>query len=302
MPQPPPSRNAPCPCGSGRKFKKCCGAHASAISNDAILSSRYIERLFARSPGCTDLLNDMRAFYGPRLVFRYNRRISGRSSFYIDADMRKLVFNSAIISLNITSNRVLPAAAHELLHLQLRRLTFPLIRSVDLDDIHMRVSGDVVDKINKTTNVIEHQIFVNDFTVMGFALSEFLAAENDSDNYEEHSKEGDFKSLNDRFKWIVWSWWALEFLRHYISMSHGRTAAKTLAQSAAHWGTKACGPEFGVCVEQIRQWIMVERYRSPEGYAPALSSLFALMQLPPITSFCVLEPSADLDGPRMRLL
>ncbi|MBM3811243.1 MAG: hypothetical protein FJW20_06355 [Acidimicrobiia bacterium] len=22
-------RNSPCPCGSGRKYKRCCGAHAS---------------------------------------------------------------------------------------------------------------------------------------------------------------------------------------------------------------------------------------------------------------------------------
>ena len=26
-PQPKVGRNDPCPCGSGRKFKKCCGAH-----------------------------------------------------------------------------------------------------------------------------------------------------------------------------------------------------------------------------------------------------------------------------------
>jgi len=26
MREPKPSRNAPCPCGSGKKYKKCCGA------------------------------------------------------------------------------------------------------------------------------------------------------------------------------------------------------------------------------------------------------------------------------------
>jgi uncharacterized protein YecA (UPF0149 family) len=28
MGQAPPGRNDPCPCGSGRKFKKCCGRRA----------------------------------------------------------------------------------------------------------------------------------------------------------------------------------------------------------------------------------------------------------------------------------
>ena len=29
LPSPTPPRNAPCPCGSGKKYKKCCGAHGS---------------------------------------------------------------------------------------------------------------------------------------------------------------------------------------------------------------------------------------------------------------------------------
>lgn len=28
----PPSRNAPCPCGSGRKYKKCCEPQRTALS------------------------------------------------------------------------------------------------------------------------------------------------------------------------------------------------------------------------------------------------------------------------------
>lgn len=27
---PPPGRNDPCPCGSGRKYKKCCGSNSPA--------------------------------------------------------------------------------------------------------------------------------------------------------------------------------------------------------------------------------------------------------------------------------
>jgi hypothetical protein len=33
--QPPPSRCSPCPCGSGRKYKRCCGAHGVIGSRDA---------------------------------------------------------------------------------------------------------------------------------------------------------------------------------------------------------------------------------------------------------------------------
>ena len=28
------NRNDPCPCGSGKKFKKCCGAEKSSASNE----------------------------------------------------------------------------------------------------------------------------------------------------------------------------------------------------------------------------------------------------------------------------
>ena len=33
---PSPGRNEPCPCGSGRKYKKCCGGSASVASADSL--------------------------------------------------------------------------------------------------------------------------------------------------------------------------------------------------------------------------------------------------------------------------
>jgi hypothetical protein len=32
---PPPSRNAPCPCGSGKKFKRCCGVGGGVSANNS---------------------------------------------------------------------------------------------------------------------------------------------------------------------------------------------------------------------------------------------------------------------------
>ena len=37
-----PERNAPCPCGSGKKYKKCCGAAAAIVTPDAIGLNRGI--------------------------------------------------------------------------------------------------------------------------------------------------------------------------------------------------------------------------------------------------------------------
>jgi uncharacterized protein YecA (UPF0149 family) len=33
-PKPPVGRNEPCPCGSGKKYKKCCGAVRQEETND----------------------------------------------------------------------------------------------------------------------------------------------------------------------------------------------------------------------------------------------------------------------------
>ena len=33
--QQPPSKNAPCPCGSGKKYKRCCGLQGSGQHNTA---------------------------------------------------------------------------------------------------------------------------------------------------------------------------------------------------------------------------------------------------------------------------
>ena len=33
--KPAPGRNAPCPCGSGRKYKRCCGGHANNLPEPA---------------------------------------------------------------------------------------------------------------------------------------------------------------------------------------------------------------------------------------------------------------------------
>lgn len=40
-----PGRNDPCPCGSGRKFKHCCGASADAVEPPEALAWRRIRRL-----------------------------------------------------------------------------------------------------------------------------------------------------------------------------------------------------------------------------------------------------------------
>ena len=44
-----PGRNDPCPCGSGRKFKHCCGSPADAVEPPEALAWRRIRRLLDES-------------------------------------------------------------------------------------------------------------------------------------------------------------------------------------------------------------------------------------------------------------
>ena len=42
-----PGRNDPCPCGSGKKYKRCCGLKPAAVSAPQILSAHEIGALVA---------------------------------------------------------------------------------------------------------------------------------------------------------------------------------------------------------------------------------------------------------------
>lgn len=51
------SRNDPCPCGSGKKYKKCCLPRDQAKASKAMSTSRFVETdLDALSNSVTDLL------------------------------------------------------------------------------------------------------------------------------------------------------------------------------------------------------------------------------------------------------
>ena len=61
-----PGRNEPCPCGSGEKFKRCCGAPARTFNGDE--ARQEMGRILAGNAKAESLLDEIATFYGPRLT------------------------------------------------------------------------------------------------------------------------------------------------------------------------------------------------------------------------------------------
>lgn len=293
-------RNDPCSCGSGRKYKHCHGNPAGQPTNatgspalsKAVLLVSDVEHILAGHSGAAGLWKDISSFYGSKLDVRAAEP-NGSSRFHFDLDSQSLVFNRAIIELS-KSKREAAALVHELLHLRQPVRGFPYIRSLSLTSVQRKVASTVLETLNKAKNVIEHEIFIGDFRALGFRTGDFLALEPqpDYDKFASRQIREDQKSSikkdHPEYKWITWSWWAMEFLRQEISIGHRESGGEGRLAEEAERAACRLYPEFDRCTDRIREWIAGGAYRTPERNAGALQTLMTLMMLPPISAFTTL--------------
>ena len=253
------------------------------------LSIEYIRSLFSDHPLATALADQVASFYRDALTVRRSSATDDISGYGISVDQEKLEFHGAFINLNTTTDRVPAAACHELLHLRLRSRGFPLIRSLDLDTVQRAIPADVfIATANTIQNVIDHDIFKDDFVAMGFPIEQFLAKPTSYPDYELEAKNSRFNATPLRLQFTYWMWWSREYFIQYAGIEQGVENSESLAQAVEKCGSEVL-PGFRQTIVLIRQWLKSGRHRQAESYPAALRNLFDIMQIPSISTFYSLK-------------
>lgn len=253
-----------------------------------VIDEEYIRSLFRDYPLANNLLDEVIQFYGGSLVFRRAVMADDRSRYTLNIDAQHLKFNGAIINLDTSTDRQAAAACHELLHLQLPIRKFPRIRSLNLTSIQEAVSLRIISAQITATNVVDHDIFKEDFVRLGLPLGQFLLASPENINYKSVARGARDQTIPPQLNFVNWNWWCIEYLRHYMSMTHGLKQSESLVDKVSQWGVKAV-PGFKSGMARIREWISEGQHRQPTTYATAIKKLFEIIQIPRISSFCSLE-------------
>lgn len=253
-----------------------------------VIEPEYIGSLFKEYPLANNLLDQVIKFYGGSLTFRRAVIADDRSRYTLNIDAQHLKFNGAIINLDTSTDRQAAAACHELLHLQLPIRNFPRIRSLNLTSVQETVSLRIVSAQISATNVIDHDIFKDDFVKLGFPLGQFLVASPENIKYKGVARDARDQTIPPQLNFVNWNWWCIEYLRHYISMTHGLKQSESLADKVSQWGVKAV-PGFKSGMARIREWISEGQHRQPTTYPTAIKKLFDIIQIPRISGFYYLE-------------
>ena len=253
-----------------------------------LIETEYIKSLFKEYPLANNLLDQVIEFYGRSLTIRRSAMADDRSRYTLNIDAQHLKFNGAVINLDTSTDRQAAAACHELLHLQLPIRNFPRIRSLKLNSFQETVSLRIVSSQISATNVIDHDIFKDEFVKLGFPLGQFLVASPENINYKKVARGARDQTTPPQLNFVNWNWWCIEYLRHHLSTTHGLKQSESLADKVAKWGVEAV-PGFKSGMARIREWISEGQHRQPTTYPVAIQKLFDIIQIPKISGFCCLE-------------
>jgi len=257
-----------------------------------LIETEYIRSLFKDYPLANNLLDEVIQFYGSSFTIRRAVMADDRSRYTLNVDAQHLKFNGAVINLDTSTDRQAAAACHELLHLQLPIRSFPRIRSLNLTSVQETVSLRIVSAQISATNVIDHDIFKDDFVKVGFPLGQLLVASPENINYKKVARDSRDQTIPPQLNFVNWNWWCTEYFRHYMSMTHGLKQSESLVDKVSQWGVKAV-PGFKSGMDRMREWISAGQHLQPTTYPAAIRKLFDIIQLPKITGFCVLERDSN---------
>ncbi len=101
MPQQPPPRNAPCPCGSGRKFKACCTGKGTRVPPAAAAPGRQYNIYSAKDPQGRDVIVKLKPtdLDAPDLTYEEARTLLRVESFLTDDEPITFAVGPTVVSI-----------------------------------------------------------------------------------------------------------------------------------------------------------------------------------------------------------
>jgi hypothetical protein len=233
------------------------------------------------------LAREVYDFYGEHLGYVESRDIS-TSCFNIDLQHEPTLFlKLASVELQLGTDRTAEALAHELLHLQLPILGFPIGEKVDIPEHLDKFGTDFLEIYSKIGNLVEHEIIIESFIALGFSKKRFLGNLVPPIDYRQ-------LVLNTLPKEVYvpeigFYWFCLEYFRHWITIRHSNDpSAAGFAQSALEWGARL-HPELKQIAAEMIGWVESGNFKQPDQYSQQFNFLLELMRVPKYTGWVVLK-------------
>ena len=248
-------------------------------------------------PGAQELLEEVYEFYGSHLNYiESNDFASNLYAVHLQHD--PIALKSAIIQLQLGTERTVEALAHELLHLHLPMIGFPLGESVKVPLQLDHYAQSFLSMCNWVVNVVQHEINFQRFTGLGFDGKRFLARRVSPMDYQKRV----CSVLPDRNSWQVdFSRWCIEYVRHLLTARHGGNEdSLQYAQDALDWGSRL-HPELKETAAAIERWFENRTFEDPGQYPREVNVLLDLMRIPEFTRWVTLKRSGYKKPAAVRL-
>ena len=238
-------------------------------------------------PTAQQLAKEVYGFYDEYLSYTEGKNFKS-SHFSIDLQNEPTIaLKSATIQLKLGTNRIAEALVHELLHLQLPKLGFPLAHKVGIPNNLDRFAKTFLEMYPKIVNIVQHEITLESFIALGFEKKNFLGKLTKPINY--HQKMLNPSPNEVYFPITGFPWFCLEYLRHWITTRHSNNKNELrFANDVREWGSKL-EPDFRQTTSEIIKWVENGAFKNPNKYPRQINMLFQLMKIPQIDEWVVLN-------------
>jgi hypothetical protein len=250
---------------------------------------RAITERLSSFPKAVSLIDRLSDFFCDSLFYRESSKFS--SSYYkIQFRRNPLEFQCARIDLQLGTNRMVEALCHELLHLEMAVLGYPLPVETFIPNELVPHASQLLDMQTRASNLLGHEIIFHKFLNLGLEAKQFLADScgRPNDRILEHA--GIKPAAWD--EGIGYSWGCLTCLRDWLSFRHGAVHCTAEAATSALPRATWIHPRIGDCACAMTTLIESRHPNDISGYPLFCNTLLELMKLPLFNKWVILEKGA----------
>ena len=236
-------------------------------------------------PSAQQLSREVYRFYGDSLSFIESSDFSC-TAFALNLQHEPIALKSAEIKLQLGTGRVAEALAHELLHLRLPMLGFPLGESVWIPLQLDHYVANFLGMSQWVLNLVQHEINFQSFIELGFDKKHFLSKPVKPINYRKRFSR---RPQNGPVEEIDFPRWCIAYLGHLFTARHGGNEdSMGYAQEALDWGSRLHA-ELKRISDAINNWFALGAFKDPCQYPRQVNRLLELMRIPQYTGWVILE-------------
>lgn len=209
------------------------------------------------------------AFYGDRLQYIEREDVKNSSYGFSFERPPSVRVDAATITVRLGTDRLPEALVHELLHLELPTLGFPVTEGFEVPDPLEDLWEHFAETLDKTGNLVQHDINIARFLELGFDRAKFLG-----------EIAGPPVAAGPYAGALEIPFWSLEYFRQWISTRHIHDPRLAqYARLALERGSTRDSALRDRAVK-MQNWVQNGLFSDPANYARQFDHLIALMEVP----------------------